>query len=208
MIKALLFDFGRVISAQKPKSLFERYESELKLLPGTINTIMFESPLWEKALVGEIDMQEYWLAIGPQLNLYNPAAVQAFQKRYYLDEKINPDIFNLLKLLKNRYQLAVVSNHPPGLKQWLKEWKIYWLFDQIVCSGDEGVAKPDSAIYHLALERLGVAVSETVFIDDTKKHVIAANALGIRALLFTTAEKLRYELLELGLIRENGSIFT
>ncbi len=75
MIKALLFDFGRVISAQKPKSLFETYESALNLLPGTINTIMFESPFWEKALVGEIDMAAYWQAIGPQLNLDDPSAL-------------------------------------------------------------------------------------------------------------------------------------
>lgn len=204
MIRALLFDFGRVISAWKPESLFQEYESELNLLPGSINTIMFESPFWKKALLGEIDMPAYWQAIGPQLNLNSPAAVQAFQNRYYLDEKINPGVFELLELLISRYKLAVVSNHPPGLKQWLKEWNIHWMFDQVVCSGDEGVAKPDPAIFYLALERLGVAVAEAVFIDDTEEHVIAAQALGISALLFTTAEKLRQELAELGLIREDA----
>jgi len=202
MIKALLFDFGRVISAQKPKSLFDRYESRLKLLPGTLNTIMFESPFWKKALYGEIDMPAYWQAIGPQLNLYTPAAVQAFHKRYYLDEKINPDVFELLKLLINHYQLAVVSNHPPGLKQWLKEWDIHWLFEQVVCSGDEGVAKPDPAIFYLALQRLRITAQEAVFIDDTQEYVIAAQGAGMRALLFTTAEKLRHELADLGVFRE------
>lgn len=204
MIRAFLFDFGRVISAWKPESLFQEYESELNLLPGSINTIMFESPFWKKALLGKIDMPAYWQVIGPQLNLNSPAAVQAFQNRYYLDEKINPAVFELLELLISRYKLAVVSNHPPGLEQWLKEWNIHWMFDQVVCSGDEGVAKPDPAIFYLALERLGVAVAESVFIDDTEEHVIAAQALGIRALLFTTAEKLRQELAELGLIREDA----
>jgi len=204
MIKALLFDFGRVISAQKPKSLFEQYESELNLLPGHINSIMFESPFWEKALVGEIDMPAYWQAIGPYLNLCNPSAVQAFQKRYYLDEKINPDIFELLKLLINRYQLAIVSNHPPGLKNWLKKWDIHWLFEQVVSSGDEGVVKPDPAIFFMALDRLGVTAPEAVFIDDTAEHVMAAEELGMRALLFTTAEKLRHELAEIGVVRENA----
>jgi len=204
MIKALLFDFGRVISAQKPKSLFEQYESELNLLPGSINAIMFESLFWEKALVGEIDLPAYWQAIGPQLNLHTPAAVQAFQRRYYGDEKINPEVIELLKLLINQYQLAVISNHPPGLKQWLREWDIHWLFEQVVCSGDEGVAKPEPEIFHLALERLGVAAPEAVFVDDTEAHVIAAQALGIRALLFTTAEKLQRELEALGLFVRNS----
>lgn len=203
MIKALLFDFGRVISAQKPKSLFEEYESALTLLPGTINTIMFESPFWEKALVGEIDMQTYWQAIGPQLNLDNPSAVQLFQKRYFRDEKINQGVFELIKVLKDHYLLAVVSNHPPGLDQWLIEWDIHRLFDQVVCSGDEGVAKPEPAIFYRALERLGVTAPEAVFIDDTINHVMAAKGLGMQALLFTTAEKLRHDLIDLGIIREN-----
>lgn len=204
MIRALLFDFGRVISAWKPESLFQEYESELNLLPGTINTIMFESPFWEKALLGEIDMPAYWQAIGPHLNLKSPAAVRVFQKRYYLDEKINRGVFKLLKVLVNRYQLAIVSNHPPGLAQWLKEWNIHWLFEQVVCSGEEGMVKPDPAIFYLALERLGVAAPEAVFIDDTEEHVLAAKALGIQVLLFTTVEKLRHELAKLGLIGEDA----
>lgn len=200
MIKALLFDFGRVISEQKPPSLFQRYESELNLLPDTLNTIMFESPLWEKALIGEIDMQAYWQAIGPQLKLFTEAEVHAFQKRYYRDEKINSAVLGLLEALYENYQLAIVSNHPPGLQQWLHEWKIHGLFEQIVCSGDEGVAKPDPAIFGMTLERLQVEPGETVFIDDTQEHVIAARALGIRALHFTTAEKLHRELAGLGVV--------
>jgi putative hydrolase of the HAD superfamily len=43
MIKAIIFDFGRVISAQKPISLFRRYEDDMGLTPGTLNTIMFDS---------------------------------------------------------------------------------------------------------------------------------------------------------------------
>lgn len=194
MIKAILFDFGRVISAQKPQSLFDRYESELNLLPGTLNAVMFETPYWEKALVGEIDMPTYWQAIGPQLNLVDPAAVQAFQQRYYLDEMINPHVLALLKQLSNHYQLAIVSNHPPGLKQWLEDWDIDWMFEQVVCSGEEGVAKPDPAIFFLALERLGIVPQEALFVDDTKEHVVAARALGMQALIFTTAEKLQCEL--------------
>lgn len=200
MIKVLLFDFGRVISAQKPIDLFNRYESELHLAPATINTIMFDSPLWQMALVGDIDMSAYWQAIGPSLNLHSPEAVQSFQKRYYSDEKINRDVLEILKLLVQCYRLAIVSNHPPGLKQWLQDWQIDRLFEVVVCSGDEGVVKPDHAPFILALERLGITAAEAVFIDDTKEHVTAARALGLHGIHFTTAEKLRLELEKLGLL--------
>ncbi|MGW8194635.1 MAG: HAD family hydrolase [Desulforhopalus sp.] len=204
MIKALLFDFGRVISAQKPASLFARYESELHLMPGTLNTIMFESPLWSKALLGEIDMAGYWQAIGPQLKLHGTSAVQQFRNRYYQDEKIDPGVLSLLMALRHQYRLAVVSNHPPDLRQWLKKWNIHWLFEQVVCSGEEGVAKPDPAIFWLALKRLAVTPSETLFIDDTAEHVLAARALGMLALLFTTAENLGRDLMGLGVLERQS----
>jgi len=199
MIKVLLFDFGRVISAQKPKGLFNRYEAELKLAPGTINTIMFDSPLWHMALVGEISMSEYWQAIGPSLNLHSPEAVHAFQQRYYSDEKINPGVFNILKQLVKCYRLAIVSNHPPGLKMWLKEWAIDRFFETVFCSGDAGVAKPARAPFVLTLDRMGVTAAEAIFIDDTEQHLAAARSLGLHGIHFTTAEKLRLDLENLGL---------
>jgi HAD superfamily hydrolase (TIGR01509 family) len=67
-------------------------------------------------------------------------------------------------------------------------------FDVIICSGDEGIAKPDLKAFELTLERLGLKPNEAVFIDDTKEHVEAARKLGLQGILFTTAEELEKEL--------------
>jgi putative hydrolase of the HAD superfamily len=194
MIKAIIFDFGRVISAQKPMSLFRGYEEELGIAPGTINRIMFGSPAWEDALVGRKTSAEFWHAIGPQLNLHTPQAVDAFRSRYHADEAINEGVVGLIRKLHGRYKLAVLSNSPPNLARWLQGWGILDLFDVVFCSGDEGVKKPDPAAFQIALERLGIAPQETIFIDDTPGHVRAAEALGVRGVLFTTAEALAEEL--------------
>ena len=42
----------------------------------------------------------------------------------------------------------------------------------------------------LVLERLGVAPQEAVFIDDSRGHVEAAQALGLHGIHFTTPEEL------------------
>lgn len=194
MIKAIIFDFGRVISAQKPMSLFRDYEKELGIAPGTINRIMFGSPAWEDALVGRKTSEEFWHAIGPQLNLHTPEAVDAFRQRYHADEAINEDVLEIIRRLHGRYKLAVLSNSPPGLARWLDDWGILDLFDVVFCSGDEGVKKPDPAAFQITLERLGVAPREAVFIDDTLGHAKAAEALGVHGILFTTAEALEKEL--------------
>ena len=198
MTKAFIFDFGRVISAQKPDAVFHGYEAELGLAPGTINTIMFDSPYWQRALVGEMDLSAYWQAIGPALNLHTAGAVAAFRDRYYMDEKINPGVLQLLQRLFGRYKLAILSNHPPGLHAWLADWEIDGLFDVVVCSGDEGMAKPDPRVFYLTLERLGLSPPEAAFIDDTEGHVAAARALGMQGMLFTTADMLEKDLGALG----------
>ncbi|MGD1996885.1 MAG: HAD family phosphatase [Anaerolineae bacterium] len=197
MIKAVLFDFGRVISAQKPASLFRGYEEELGMARGTLNRIMFGSRVWQETLVGRKTIDEYWREVGPKLGLHTPEEVEAFRRRYFADEAINADVVDLIRRLRGRYKLGVLSNSPPGLPQWLDEWDILDLFDVVVCSGDEGVVKPDPAIFEMALARLGVEPEEAVFIDDTPGHVEAARGLGLRGIHFTSAEALEKELDEL-----------
>ena len=194
MIKAIIFDFGRVISAQKPLSLFHRYEDELGLEPGTINSVMFDSQAWQKALVGRKTVEEFWYEIGPELGLNSHEEIDAFRNRYWADENINTNVLKLIQKLHGHYRLAVLSNAPPGLSQWLADWRILDFFDLVFCSGDEGVVKPDAMPFEVTLEKLGVQPGEAVFIDDTMENVEAARKLGLHGILFTTAEELEKEL--------------
>ena len=197
MIRAILFDFGRVISAQKPESLFRNYEDELGLAPGKLNQIMFGSQDWHEALVGRKTIKEFWYAIGPELGLNSRDEIDDFRRLYRADEAINEGVLDLIRRLHGHYKLAVLSNAPSGLTQWLAEWQVLDLFDTVFCSGDEGVVKPYAAAFEITLERLGVEPHEAIFIDDTLEHVEAARKLGLRGILFTTAEALEEELARL-----------
>ena len=193
-IKAVIFDFGRVISAQKPASLFRSYESDLGLTPGTINQIMFESQAWQEALVGRLSEREFWYAIGPALGLESCRKIDKFRKRYRADEAIDNGVLNLIRQLHGGYKLAVLSNNPPGLAEWLSDWEILDLFDVVYCSGDEGMAKPDPAVFNVTLKRLGTLPHQAIFIDDTIGHVKAARSLGLNGVLFTKSALLAKEL--------------
>jgi epoxide hydrolase-like predicted phosphatase len=205
MIRAVIFDFGRVISAQKPPSLFHRYEEDLGLQPHTINTIMFDSQAWQDALLGLKTTEEFWYAIGPKLGLTSSDAIAAFHRRYHGDEAINPGVVDLLRQLHGCFKMAILSNSPPGLVQWLVDWDIQDLFDAIFCSGDEGLAKPDPAAFHMILQRLDVKPEEAIFIDDTIDHVLVAQRLGLRGIVFTTAEDLSRKLKDI-LAGENEGV--
>jgi putative hydrolase of the HAD superfamily len=170
VIKAVIFDFGRVISAQKPPFLFHTYERDLGLAPDTINAIMFGSKAWEEALRGRKTVEEFWQTIGPELGLKAAADIEAFHRRYHADEAVNEGVLRLIRRLHGRYKVAVLSNSPPGLTRWLESWKILDLFHVVFCSGDEGIVKPDPRVFARTLERLEVKPEEALFIDDTAEH--------------------------------------
>lgn len=73
-------------------------------------------------------------------------------------------------------------------------------FIDIAVSGTERMIKPDPAFFQLLLARAGIDPARAVYIDDTARHVTAAKALGMRALLFRDAATLHAELAALGLL--------
>jgi len=105
----------------------------------------------------------------------------------------------LLKPLKMKYRLF-------GLTNWSAEtfpiaYDLYPLFQEfegIVISGVERVAKPDVRIYQLLLERYGLAVAESLFIDDNERNIRVADDLGFYTIHLEGDMCLKDELKRLG----------
>lgn len=90
-----------------------------------------------------------------------------------------------------------------GLTNWSAETfhhaqqiypEVLALFDDVVVSGAEGVAKPDPRIFEVLGRRLGHSVAGVLYVDDTVVNVAAARAAGMDAVLFTDAAALLGEL--------------
>jgi len=73
------------------------------------------------------------------------------------------------------------------------------LFEDIVVSGDEGVAKPAPEIFARLQQRLGLALDRCVFVDDKAENVAAAARAGMDAIVFTDGAHLRDDLRARGL---------
>ena len=63
------------------------------------------------------------------------------------------------------------------------------LFDGVVISGDEGIHKPEPAIYELGAERVGLSPADCVFVDDLRENCEGAEAVGMTAVLHRGAER-------------------
>jgi 2-haloacid dehalogenase len=73
-------------------------------------------------------------------------------------------------------------------------------FEDIVVSGEVGMAKPDPRIFELTIRRTGLEPAATLFTDDSPRNVEAARGSGLRAELFRDPAGLRATLREAGLL--------
>jgi 2-haloacid dehalogenase len=94
-----------------------------------------------------------------------------------------------------------------GLTNWSEElfplarsrFDFLDLFEDIIVSGEEGVAKPDPRIFDILRKRVGHDLSSCIFIDDGMVNVAAAREAGLNAILFTDTGHLREDLSVRGL---------
>ncbi len=70
----------------------------------------------------------------------------------------------------------------------------------VVVSGDEGLIKPEPAIYRLACDRAGLEPAQLLFVDDSRANIDAADALCFRTLHFTDPALLKPALERHGLL--------
>ena len=90
----------------------------------------------------------------------------------------------LLRALRPKYRLAVVSNfdYTPTALGMLRDAGVVDLFDTIIVSDAVGWRKPRPEIFELALQQVGVAPGDALFVGDRADiDVAGAQAMGMPA---------------------------
>jgi putative hydrolase of the HAD superfamily len=97
----------------------------------------------------------------------------------------------LVELRSRRWATGIVSNFDRRLIAILASLYLAPLFDAVVLASDAGAAKPDPAIFHRALEQLGVSHCNGVVVgDDPVQDLAGARNAGLRAIDVTSLAKL------------------
>lgn len=84
-------------------------------------------------------------------------------------------------LRSNGVAIALVSNCENTTRARLERLGVIPLVDAVILSCEVGSLKPHPELYVTALEELGVAAVDAVFIDDQPTYCVGAEAVGIRA---------------------------
>lgn len=203
-VQAVVFDLGGVLIDWSPYHLYR------KLLPDddAIAAFLDEIALYDALLALDAGQpMAEWTRAYVSRHPEHAALIEAYHERWHetvaglFDETVA-----LVQTLKAAdIPLYVLSNF--GVEPWqdtLRRQPLDFLdlFDGVVISGHEGLAKPDAAIFQLLCARHGLTPERCVFIDDNAGNVEAAAALGFHTVHHHSSQgaaPLRGALADLGL---------
>ncbi len=100
--------------------------------------------------------------------------------------RLYPHVREVLDALRGRVRLSLVTDAQSAWA-WGELHKVGLIdyFDPIVVSGDHGFRKPDKRLFHLALDGMGTAAHETLYVgNDMYRDVFGARECGMRTVLF------------------------
>jgi len=200
-VRAVIFDWGGVIEELTGDAHLAAWEQRLALEPGMLMRVMW-GQAWRQLSAGAISEDEYAARVAERLGLPDlkvaslpfssrAEAGRRFMAEFYTGDRFYRPVAAAIRALRGRYRLALLSNAPPGQADRVREqfgFDIHAEFDLYVNSALVGLRKPDPAIFHLTLERLGVEPGQAVFVDDMIYNVDAARELGIHTIQFVDPE--------------------
>jgi 2-haloacid dehalogenase len=189
MYKAVIFDFFDVVHRDHQKAWFGRHGYERSGAFAEASRMLD---------LGHIDYDEYIGMLASASGQSMAEIKRQFDEFATLDDG-TVQIINDLR--KKKYKTGLLSNSNTGeLRPILSRHELEPLFDQIIVSGEEKMAKPDPGVFSLMLNRLGLKAEQCIFTDDNLGNIEAASSLNIYTIHFESAKHLRHELIKSGLL--------
>lgn len=112
-----------------------------------------------------------------------------------------PGMEPLVAALAQRAPIFLCSNTDPLHYGYLRAHSPLLSYARgAALSFEIGSEKPELEIYRALLARCGLDPARTAFVDDREENVAAAIELGMAGLVFESAEDLRADLIEMGVL--------
>lgn len=198
-IQAIIFDFGGVLLDWNPRHLYRKLLNEDQ---DAVENFLLEIGFtaWNQQLDLGKPFAEGIAELSAQFPHHHDL-IRAFHERWAESiAGVIPGTVDILRTLKDRqYPLYGLSNFAAEtFYQVRDQYEFFGWFDLIVLSGEIKLAKPDPAIFHWLLEKIGYPAEQCVFIDDSIANVDAAAQLGFHAIRFESPAQLQQALEQVG----------
>jgi len=204
-VEAVISDFGGVLTTPLVQS-FMAFQDETGISTEKLGQAMQdlteakgENPLFEmeRGEITEVSFLEI-LSGALEPHLGHKPAMHRFKEIYFEALHPNGPMIDLMRELKDEgYRMAMLTNN-------VREWEPLWrpmlpvdeIFETVVDSGFVGCRKPESKIYEITLERVGIEPGACLFLDDIEVNCEGARKAGMQAVHFRDNEQAMAEIRE------------
>ena len=194
-INTIIFDLGGVLIDWNPEYLFQ------KMIPDANRRQFFLHNVCTHEWNVEHDTGRP-IADGTALKIAEfpewETEIRAYYERWteMLGGVLEDTVSLLKKLIEHPdYRVLALTNwSAETFPIALKTFDFLHWFDGIVVSGEEKTRKPFADIYQILINRYNINPSEAVFIDDALVNIKGAEAVGLTAIHFENAYRLKTDL--------------
>lgn len=186
--KGLILDFGGVVTTDFYGAL-DAYSERAGLGDRAFVRMLRENDEGRAALAavecGEMPQREFEQTMGRLLGVDDHGLLA----EALADLKARPEVVELVERARAKGVLVAALSNSWGTGEYdpYDGWGLDEMFDAVVISDQVHLRKPDPAIFLLTAEKLGLAPSECLFVDDTEHNLPGAAGLGMGTLFFTGA---------------------
>lgn len=197
MIRAVIFDFGNVVSAFDTSKFLRRLAARSPLSVDALSAAVYGSGLHARYEAGAISSPAFYREVVARCRVEMGMAdfVDAFT-----------DIFepiagtaDLIRRVAGHRPVGLLSNtNPWHFRHHIRRSAPWPYYSTVTLSYRIRSVKPEPAIYADAIDKLGFRPGECVYVDDIPEYVAGAARVGLHGLLFTGAARLESDLRALG----------
>jgi len=181
-----IFDMGGVVSNHT--DVFPEVFRHLQVSGPTFMSLAGDNLV--HLLNGFISADVFWDRFSVKYGI--PIEEELFGK--FFKPRLNPAMVDIVNRLKAHSRVVCGTNTFDPHYSCHLSLGDYDIFDAVYASNRIGLSKPDPKFFTHILDKEGYLPEQAFFVDDTESHVVAANKVGIRAILFKNARALALEL--------------
>ena len=199
-IQAVIFDMYETLVTQFCSPLYygTQIALDLGLAPGAF------LPGWrrteEARATGKLTFEETMEQLMKTHGLYTPELhSQVVSKRLTIQADcfahLHPAVIPMLRGLKERgIQIGLITNCFSEEAKLIRESELFAFFDAPCLSWEEGIRKPDPAIYRICLKKLGLPAENCLYVGDGgSRELETAESIGMRAVQATWYRQKAFE---------------
>jgi len=189
MIENIIFDLGNVILNIDTRLSEKEFAKHGLSDFGNLYTLAAQAEIFDKLEIGAISPLEFYSEFRKIAKTDLPdEIIRSCWNALILDYPISR--IELLKSLKSKYRTFLLSNtnkihyefYEDILRNEFGVDGLEALLEKAYFSHEIGLKKPDSQIFEFVLLNSKLVPEETLFIDDNKDNILAADKLGFQTI--------------------------